>query len=95
MTLREGRTAVDVVKFVQLQLPAEEDLPFFGGGCCAVAPGVAIRAELDSWPGVSTRRVDLTDQIVTIELGPNAPALSDLIDALRAMGIDVATSTPA
>lgn len=86
---------MDVREVVQLHLPTEEDLPFFGGGCCAVAPDDAIRAELDSWPDVYTCGVDLAGRTVTFELGPKAPALSDLIDALGAMGIDVATSTPA
>lgn len=86
---------MDVREVVQLHLPTEADLPFFSGGCCAVAPDDAIRAELDSWSDVSTREVDLAGRTVTSELGPKAPTLSDRIDALGAMGIDVVTGTPA
>ncbi len=75
-----------------LRLPPEAELPFFGSGCCVVAPDDAIRAELDGWRDVRTLEVDLTQRSVAVELGPGAAPPGTLVEALRALGIDATTT---
>ncbi len=44
---------------------------------------------MDSWPDVRTIAVDLAHQSVAMELGPGAPPIRDLLDALRGLDIEV------
>jgi hypothetical protein len=61
-----------------------------GSGCCsAVAPDDLARDELDSWPGVEVRNLDVETGIITISLDDNAPPVEDLVDALHDLGIAV------
>jgi hypothetical protein len=76
-----------------VRLIADDDLEngvVVGSGCCsAVAPDDLAREELNSWPGVEVRSLDLETGIITISLDGNAPPVEDLVDALQDQGIAV------
>jgi hypothetical protein len=79
-----------VRRLVRLVAEDLENGEVVGSGCCsAVAPDDLARDELNSWPGVEVRSLDLETGIITISLDGNAPPVEDLLDALHDQGIAV------
>lgn len=58
-----------------------------GGSCCVISADDAVQRELDSWPGVSTMRINAETGVVELELDEDAPAVADLAESLASLGL--------
>jgi hypothetical protein len=75
-------------RLVHLVADDLENAPVVGSGCCgAVAPDDLARDELNSWPGVHVQSLNIATGVITLAVGDDAPAVEDLIDALKDQGI--------
>jgi hypothetical protein len=75
-------------RLVQLVADDLENATVVGSGCCgAVAPDDLARDELNSWPGVQVHSLNIATGVITVAVGDDAPAVEDLIDALKDQGV--------
>lgn len=70
-----------------ISLPGLNSAAPIGGGCCATAPEDAVRAELESWPGITVEAIDPAGETVTVAVDPDLPdLLTAAAEALTDLG---------
>jgi hypothetical protein len=70
---------------VELEVPALVDPPAVGGGCCFVTLDEVVRNELLGWYGVED--AEIKGARVRLRVADRHPPVSDLLDAVRSLGI--------
>ena len=77
-----GSSAVAVIS-----LPGPGGAAPIGDGCCAVAPHDAVRAELETLPGIAVETIDRAAGTVIVAIDPENPdALHEATEALAELG---------